>query len=340
MTANPQEKVIEFPPSEGRENFSADDVRTDVLRLIQIDGLKQSAIAGEAGVSESSLSQFLKGTYRGDNNAIAEKLRAFMDLRRKRLGKLSQVPELPDWIETPTGLAILSRLELAHMQGDVAAIYGGRGLGKTKAALRYKATAPNVFYVAATPETSSTAAILEEIALAVGIRAQGLHPARLRRLIDGALRMTRGLLIVDEAQFLQKNACETLRGFHDRLGIGLAFMGNVAVYGRLYGNGPRAEEFAQLSSRVGTRLPLLRPKAGDVHAIAAAFGVDGSPKWSRARDYLERIAMKPGGLREVAKTLKLAATLAIGAGAPLGLEFIQAAWMERHGHAEAVSEEG
>jgi DNA transposition AAA+ family ATPase len=340
VTKPASENVLEFPPSDGREILSVDDARTDVLRLIQIDGLRQAAIAGEAGVSESGLSQFLKGSYRGDNNAIAEKLRNWMDLRRKRLGKLSQVPELPDWIETPTGLAILSRLELAHMQGDIAAIYGGRGLGKTKAAQRYKATAPNVFYVAATPETSSTAAILEEVALALGIRAQGLHPARLRRLCDGALKATRGLLIIDEAQFLQKNACETLRGFHDRLGIGLAFMGNVAVFGRLYGTGVRAEEFAQLSSRVGTRLPLLRPKAGDVHAIAAAFGIDGSAKWSKSRDYLERIAMKPGGLREVAKTLRLAATLAIGAGAPLGLDFIQAAWMERHGHADAASEEG
>lgn len=330
MTA-PAAEVLAFPPADGRKAFTVDQVRAEILQLINIEGLKQSKIARASGVPVSTLSAFLSGSYKGDNQKVADTLGIYLASRARTAGA-SSIPLLPDYIATPTSEKIVDALNYAQMFADIAAIYGGRGLGKTRAARRYRDTNPNVWIITATPETSSVGTILEEIALGLGMRDMPLHPARLRRQIDLFVEGTKGLLIIDEAQHLTKQALESIRGIHDRTGVGLALMGNTNVYNRLYGSGMKSEDFAQLYSRIGKRVFLKQPVAGDIHAIAGAFGITDA----RALGWLKQIAMKPGGLRGVAKTMRLAATFAHGAGQPLALVHLDAAWGELQGAADAM----
>lgn len=337
-TVLPFQPAPPAPANEERVPHSIDEVRSRITHIMAFEGLKQAAIATASGVAAPTLSGFLKGTYKGDMQATADRLGRYLDSRARGAAASAGLPIVPDYLPMPTGEKILAALGYAQVFGDIAAIYGGRGLGKTAALRRYRATNPNVFLVTATPETSSVGTILEEIAIALGLRDMPLHPARLRREIDRKIADTSGLLVIDEAQHLTKQALESIRGIHDRIGIGLALLGNVTVYNRLYGTGNKSEDFAQLYSRIGKRLFLQRPLAGDVHAIAAVYGIDGSKGWHTARLWLEQIAMKPGGLRGVAKTLRLAATYALGAGEKLGFLHLQAAWAELQGAAEAASE--
>jgi hypothetical protein len=204
---------------------------------------------------------------------------------------------------------------------DIGVIHGGAGLGKTRAAQHYAATSPHVLVCTMTPETSTSAAALEEALAACGIGDFPSGAARMRRELVRRLGGNGSLLVVDEAQNLSVAGLETFRGVYDAAGIGLVFCGNSAVYSRLTG-GNRAATFAQLYSRVGMHLALSRPLKADVEAVAATWGVTGAPELA----LLWKIAQTHGALRLVVKSLALAARVAEGAGAALSLDHLQQAW--------------
>lgn len=304
--------------------LNLDEVRERVRSVLEAEGISQSAVAKEAGISAATLSQFLKGDYAGDNNKVGGELIKWLN-RREQSDELAAVmPQAPDWIDTPTAKRIQDALHYAQLAGDIAVIYGGAGLSKTTTIRRYRGTSPNVWVVTATPATASVGVLLEEIAIAMGLRDFPLHPAKLQRAIIRQISDTRGLLIIDEAQHLTKQALEAARSIHDATGVGLALSGNAAVYNRLYGGGNNG--FAQLFSRVGKRVALIRPVAGDVHRIAGAFGVGGKDE----RLALEEIGRKPGALRMVVKVLRLAAVTA-GGGENIRIAHINGAWRELQG---------
>jgi DNA transposition AAA+ family ATPase len=170
---------------------------------------------------------------------------------------------------------------------------------------------------------------LEELLYALGIKeTRGISTARMQRLAVARLAGTRGLLVVDEAQHLSLNALETLRAIHDAAAIGLALVGNEHVYSRLTGNGKSAL-FAQLFSRIGRREALRKPPVSDVEALASGWEIAGKEGF----EFLRRIAATPGALRQMVKTLRLAAQFARAAGEALSAQHLKAAWGELSGEA-------
>jgi DNA transposition AAA+ family ATPase len=221
----------------------------------------------------------------------------------------------------------MSVLTYAQMAADLAVIYGGPGVGKTRTISHYQKTSPNVWIATMTPDCSTVPAMIEEIADAFGLHGGGtVSSSRMRRAMCRKMRGTTGLLIVDEAQHLGNNAIEELRSIHDATEIGVVLAGNESVYSRLTG-GHRAAHFAQIFSRIGKKLRLNRPVKGDVIALAEALNVTGSAE----RDLLLDIAQKPGALRGVVKTVRLAGMFAAGAGVTVTEEHIRSAWRDLGG---------
>jgi len=302
---------------------TVEDLRRRARAYLDMSGLSQAKAAKEVGISGSTLSQWLSGSYAGDLNEIGERVRKWLqqNTEGQKLGAL--MPTMPAWIETPTAARIIAAIQYAQLAQDIAVIVGGAGMGKTSAINRYLQTGNNAWKVTATPATAAQGVLLEEIALALGLRDLQLFPARLQRAIIARLNGSNGALILDEAQHLSKGAFEAARSIHDATGIGLVFSGNQAIHSRLYGGSGNG--FAQLFSRVGKRVILTKPTKGDVQALAAVFGVDGVKELKLIDD----IAAKPGALRMVRKTLQLAAVFAEGKG--IGTDHIHAAWDELQG---------
>lgn len=205
-----------------------------------------------------------------------------------------------DYVETPTSERIASALAYAKTHQDMAVIYGGPGVGKSRTIAHFRELYENVWVVTVTPSTSGVVPCLEEVAEAVGLKEPSGGARRLARAIRQKVAALRGLLIVDEAQHLSTSAIEELRSIHDACGLAIAFVGNEVIYGRL--GGARSAQFAQLASRLGLRVPLLRPEERDVQAVAKAWGV-ADPA---AVEVLSRVAQQPGALRGVVKVLRLA----------------------------------
>ena len=65
-------------------------------------------------------------------------------------------------------------------------------------------------------------------------------------------------------------------------------------------------KYAQLVSRVGQRLDTTRPFKSDVNLLLDGWGLTGE----EAREVALGVAMKPGALRQMGKTLRIAFALA------------------------------
>lgn len=294
------------------------------VRSVLGSGLSQRRAAAEIGISDAALSQWLAGKYRGDGAAVAASVERWLAARTEREALDELLPARPEWVETPTARRVLAGLTYAQMAGDVAVVYGGAGCGKTVAARRYAAEHPNVWVATMTASTRAWGPCLARVALACGLRSRQALAWRLEAELLEKLAGTRGLLLVDEAQHLELRALEGLRGLHDAAGVGLALVGNEMVYARLTG-GRRAADFAQLYSRIGKRVRLVRPTQADVARLLSAWKVRGTAE----REELLGIARSPGGLRSVVKCLRLASLIAEGS--RVRVSHIRAAWRDLGG---------
>ncbi|MHB1273651.1 MAG: AAA family ATPase [Rhodanobacter sp.] len=299
------------------------ELREQIRAIMQRDKrLSQALLAKEAGISAATLNQWLAGKYAGDNEGMDAKLRLWMDADMARRAAGSAMPVAPSFVTTPTAARVLGALAYAQMAGDIAVTYGGAGLGKTTACEHYRDSSPNVWIVTMEPSTSGVVTCLQEIAEALNLDTGGGARAIAKRVCK-RVKDTHGLLIIDEAQHLSVQALDQIRAIHDATGIAIAFVGNDGVFARMAG-GRNAQQLDRLYSRVGKRLSLRQSSEADITALIAAWGIDDS----KCRNTLIEIARRPGALRTLTKTLRLASMHAAAENRGVCCEDVRAAATE------------
>lgn len=272
-----------------------------VQAVAQELGINQTQLAKQIGVGASVLNQWVAEKYKGSNEKVTAAAKRWL-LAQER-GQEIPVFEPPKFVETPTATKIMDVLTDAQTNGELAVIYGGAGVGKTEAIKAYVGQSNNVWHVTMSPAAASAGNCLDEICCSLGIDAGG-RAVKAQRALIKFLKDSHGILIPDEAQHLSTSALETLRSIFDMTGVGMVLVGNDSVYAKLTG-GRRAAEFAQLYSRIGQRLKIVKPTRADVLAIIEAWHVEDK----ESKSLLVEIANKPGGLRGMIKTLRVAAQM-------------------------------
>ncbi|MEO0678834.1 MAG: AAA family ATPase [Pseudomonadota bacterium] len=291
------------------------------LRLrMEADGLGLRDAASRIGnMSSATLSQWLNDKYQGDNARVETKVRQFLNAAKERAAKAAIGLDDPDWQPTPTGLQIEAALQQAQHFPDLVVFAGAPGTGKTVTAHAYRQRNPNVYYAMMSPDTTSPNTMMREFAQAMDLKVG--NPAQLRPAMGERLLDTGALIIVDEAQHLNKSALDMARSLFDRYGVGIAFLGNHGFFaGTLSSNG--RDSFAQFFSRVGARLRVDRPNEGDVKMMLDAYGVADA----QDRKLLVSISLKQWGLRGLQRTVRQARMLAHGREEPVGLDHYRTAW--------------
>ena len=275
--------------------------------MLKEEGITYAAQAKEAGIPNGSFTNWLGGTYGGNTQRIAGQVSQWLAARTERAAMVASIPTAPSYVDTPTARRITSLLTFAQSSPDIIIAAAGPGVGKTTAIDEYQRTHPNVYVLTARKSLSSAFNLLGELAIITDVSER--LTSRINRAIGTKLKGRRALIIVDEAQHLTADAMDELRTFHDLWNCGLALIGAPAVYTRIEGKG-RDGNLAQLFSRVGMRMTQARPRPEDVTALASAWGIM-DPKVMRL---VQKIAARPGALRVLTKTLKLAAIVAAGEG--------------------------
>lgn len=305
--------IVELTPSETRY----DDTRAALRSIVENDGISYTVIAREAGSTAGAVSAFMNAKYKGDNESVNGKLTIWL---ANRAARVNQMPQAPDFIETKTYRQIMSALQYSQIAQCISVIWGVPGVGKSKSLQHFAHKRPNVWMITVSPSRVSLVECLYEIALELGIGNAPRRAGQLGRVIRQKLRGTSGLLIIDEADQLGYSVLEELRILQEDTGIGLALVGNEKTYQNLHGGNSSNEDFARLFSRIAKVVSIKKTKLDDLKAISAAWGL-GKPE----REIIFKLAAKPGALRVVTHTLRLAAMHAVGAGEALNEKYIRRA---------------
>jgi DNA transposition AAA+ family ATPase len=280
-----------------------------------------ASAAKESGIAYATFAAWVSAKYAGRSDRVAMDVQKWLNTRRERSETLASAPTAPGFILTETADSVLAVLRQAQHMPDFCVITGAPGVGKTTAACRYTRETANVFKITANPSLRMPRDVLTELSRLIGLPGGGMLHMQHRALVN-KLRGIRALVVVDEANHLSSEALDQLRSIHDEAECGLALLGNARVFSRLEG-GTRTAEFAQLFSRVGVRLAA-KTRTADADALIDAWGIDDKPR----RDFLRVIARKPGALRALTKTLKLAHIMASGERAAVSVEHLRMAWAQ------------
>jgi len=286
--------------------------------------LSWSQVSKRIGIPSGTLSQFgsEKG-YSGNEQKVAEEIYKFRQLLTAQASIEVEAPDIPGYFETETSQQLSHMLSWAQ-RGKIVAAATGAGLGKSTTARHFAACYPNVFYTAMAPSTAGVNNMQVEVLEALGENNAVGTPQKLSRQIKERLEnRSAPLLIVDEAQHLSSKALEEIRSWNDTVGCGIALFGNIKVIQQLEG-GARASAFAQLFSRLSMRMTRPLPLNGDVDALAAGWGIEDTA----VIDYLRKICMTPGGLRNGTHCLELASMLASSDRTPTAVAHLQDAWAQ------------
>lgn len=293
----------------------------------QSRGLSWAQVSSLVGRPGSTLSVFSSGKYNGGpfasgNGDIAKLIYRYRQTLTRQAELRVEAPEIPSYFDTRTASEVMHLLAWAQ-RGRMTLWAGGPGTGKTSAAKEYAERASNVWYVEVLKSTDTISSLYVRILEAMRDFTPPTGKAKLAAYVRGKVRDTQGLLILDDAQHLDVDQIEEIRGLYDLTNLGIAFLGNEKVVSRMEG-GARKAEFAQLYSRVGLRMIRSLPLRDDIEALANAWGVENDD----VRSMLHKIGMRPGGLRSCTYAMELASMLARGDNSELGLRHLERAWSQ------------
>ncbi|ECW3214346.1 AAA family ATPase [Salmonella enterica] len=295
------------------------DIRAGLRTLVENEETTFKQIALESGLSTGTISSFINDKYNGDNERVSQILQRWLE----KYHAVAELPEPPRFVETQTVKQIWTSMRFASLTESIAVVCGNPGVGKTEAAREYRRTNNNVWMITITPSCASVLECLTELAFELGMNDAPRRKGPLSRALRRRLEGTQGLIIIDEADHLGAEVLEELRLLQESTRIGLVLMGNHRVYSNMTG-GNRTVEFARLFSRIAKRTAINKTKKADVKAIADAWQINGE----KELELLQQIAQKPGALRILNHSLRLAAMTAHGKGERVNEDYLRQAFRE------------
>lgn len=245
---------------------------------IDDQGVSQASAARGIGRGKSTISQFLSGSYSGDNEAVARDVLSFIEREYERSVRPSIQGRTV--VQTVAYKRIHSVTRLTHEERDVGVIIGDAGLGKTFALSAYAAEHErSAWHLEVGPEHTT-----KGLARSLHTRSGGTGRGTIYQLMHDvydALRGTDTLVIIDQAEILPTRGLELCRRLHDVAGVGVVLAGMPKLLANLQGS---RGQLLQLYSRVGFKarvspatdadlrklVDALVPRCTDVEAVAEA----------------------------------------------------------------------
>ena len=248
-------------------------------------------------MSTATISQFLNGSYNGDNEEIAMKIESFLYLQEMRTS-YTKAPDFTDSLKNTR--KIINTLDYVYSNRCTGVVSGVSGCGKTTALKNYQKLMNGVIYIQADATKWSPCSVLKLIAKSMGELPKGSASDILDKLVDELTGMDR-LIIIDEAQHLKAKAFDTLRVLNDRAEVGVVYAGTPDIIDRMtIGRGK--EEFDQVYSRIEYTCNLSnRFTIKEISSLFGEFNLDNT-----VIESLCKAASQKGGLRYAINLFKVA----------------------------------
>ena len=218
---------------------------TELKQFLAKQGLSQASIARSIGISASALSQYMRGIYTGDVEALEKKINIYIENYHEQSGDdnkmaITQTADLT-MVDCTCSEIVINQ--------EMGVIYGKAGTGKTVAIKDWASKHPEAVLVETLPMMSAKELLLT-ILEALGQRnAQG-STVKLIKDIAKLFKKSERVLLIDEAENLTTKSLEAIRRIHDFSQVPVVLIGTYALIQNLKG---RNGELLQLYSRINNK---------------------------------------------------------------------------------------
>lgn len=288
-----------------------ENARAGLSEFITESRKSQRQLSKEIGLSTSVISQFLNGTYTGDNEEVAKTITQYLAVAKGRLNTVSTAHFYPDLFNTKE---VLFTCFYAHRHNDIALVSGDAGAGKTTALRYYKETNTGVILVTANACTTTATSVLGLICKQIDRQIPGRKAALMNTLVEQLAGSNR-LIIIDEADHLSLDALQAVRNLNDLAGVGIVLSGNDKIYRQML-SGRRSYEFDQLRTRI-----IVRKKVYNDYTVEEMQAMFPDLN-AECVGYLLKLA-EAESLRTAKKVYDIAAEVASIKKAPLKIKYLR-----------------
>ncbi|MFV0342751.1 MAG: AAA family ATPase [Anaerocolumna sp.] len=224
------------------------NIQKELASFMEQSKKSQRQISKETGLSTSVISQFLDGTYNGNNEKVCTAIKQYLTVSKERLNNVQGVAFYQELYNTKE---VLYTCKYAHIKNDITLIAGDAGAGKTTALEYYKNQNVGVIMVTANSCTTSATAILKLIAEQIGKQMDYRRSVLMNELVT-QLKESNRLIIIDEADHLTLQALQAVRNLNDQAKVGIVLSGNDKIYRQML-TGQKGHEFDQIRTRIIVR---------------------------------------------------------------------------------------
>lgn len=222
--------------------------RQALAAFMEESGKSQRQVSKETSLSTSVISQFLNGTYPGDNAEVSKTIEQYLSVGKERLNSVSDTRFYEGLYNTQE---VLFACNYAHRNNDITLVSGDAGAGKTTALKYYAETNTGVIFVTANACTTTATAVLTLICRKVGRQVPSRRAALMSALVE-QLSGTNRLIIIDEADHLSLDALQAVRNLNDEAQCGIVLSGNDKIYRQML-SPRRGYEYDQIRTRIIVR---------------------------------------------------------------------------------------
>ena len=247
------------------------EIRSELERFAEERKISFSKIAKNVGIGSSTLSEYKKGTYVGDVEAIREKIVDFLKRHQQKMRRIDFTADTEVKNKIFYAANIIKKyvasnaVEQIVESAKIAYIFGRAGIGKTHALMewtkQYKGR--GVFITA--ENGISAVGLIKKIARELKIDYSGSADTVKERIKD-AIRFTETIIIIDEGEHLKPAIIDIVRSIGDQTGAGIIIAGTEAL--KIYS---QRKEYEYLYSRAVVNMSLRDLKIDDIAKIVRNF---------------------------------------------------------------------
>ena len=250
-----------------------DDLRTRLEIFSEDNNMSFTKIAKAMGVGASTLSEWRKGTYSGDNEAFSEKVSDFLDRHKRKIKRINfsvntETKKRVFHVLNTIKKYVSSNITEGIIESSkIGYIYGRAGLGKTHALQEWLKTYGGRGVLITAENGISSVGLIKKIAKELKLDTTGSSETLKDRIKD-AMKLTETIIIIDEGEHLKANVIDIVRSIADQTGVGVVIAGTEVLKSKILS---RKKEYEYLYSRAVVNISLKDLAIDDVSNIVKEF---------------------------------------------------------------------
>nr|DAX82506.1 MAG TPA: putative ATPase [Caudoviricetes sp.] len=237
------------------------------------NNMSYTKIAKAMGVGSSTLSEWRKGTYTGDNEAFSKKVEDFLNRHKRKIKRINfsvntEVKKRVFHVLNTIKKYVSSNITEGIIESaKIGYIYGRAGLGKTHALQEWLKTYGGRGVLITAENGISSVGLIKKLARELKLDTSGSSETLKDRIKD-AVKLTETIIIIDEGEHLKANVIDIIRSIADQTGVGVVIAGTEVLKSKILS---RKKEYEYLSSRAVVNITLKDLAIDDVSSIVKEF---------------------------------------------------------------------